>query len=379
MQVNRLARSVAHRAADEIARRVAWRMDQPPVKPRQVIVDLTDRCFFRCPTCDKWRARRTSPELTAEAWERVLAALHAWLGPFHLSISGGEPLVRRDVLDIIAAASALGCTTNLMTNGWLVDDGMARSLVRAGLDNLTLSLNGLRPETHDATRGVEGSHARIVAAIAHFNQARRDLAPNGRRQPPTLSLNVIVAGRNAAELPDLVRWARNAGIDAVGLQPLVDASNYQPYRQRFRNFAPDWPAHSALWPCEPDEMDAAIAGLIDLKAAGYPVLNPPGQLARMRRYFTDPTRRPGGRCYVGLDNLLIDPYGDARLCYTMDVVGNVLRRSPRKLWRGAAAARVRRQIRSCSRGCQLLNCNYRPPLREQLTGLLHRLWSKSRS
>jgi MoaA/NifB/PqqE/SkfB family radical SAM enzyme len=361
---------ILHKFADDMIRRAAWRLDRPPVKPRQVIVDVTDQCFFRCPTCDKWRVRETPPELTTDDWRQALGVLRGWLGPFHLSISGGEPLLRDDILDLVALASGMDCTVNLMTNGWLVDGAMAEGLVRAGLGNLTLSLNGLRAETHDATRGVEGSHARVLTAIEHFNRARSAPAVDGRLQPPTLSLNVIVAGYNARELPDLVRWAREVGVDAMGLQPLVDASNYQPYSQRFRDFSADWTAHSALWSANPGTVGVVLDELTSMKGAGYPILNSARQLTLMKAYFANPTIRPAGRCYVGLNSFLIDPYGAVRLCYAMDAVGDIRLQAPRDIWGCEAAARVRVQIRACGMGCRLLNCNYQATPRERVMGWL---------
>jgi MoaA/NifB/PqqE/SkfB family radical SAM enzyme len=346
----------ARRRAGEVVRQAAWPLDAPPVRPRQVIVDLTDRCYFRCVSCDKWRTRATPPELATAGWRAALRALRAWLGPFHLSISGGEPLLRPDLLELIADASSLGCTINLMTNGWQVDAARARGLVAAGLTNLTLSLNGLRPETHDASRGMPGSHARIVAAVDHFNRAR------GARRLPTLSLNVIVAGYNARELPDLVRWAREAPVDAVGLQPLVDIANYQPYGDRRRapaqpELAP--PRDSPLWAAPDGELPAALDELIALKRAGYPILNTVPHLDLVRTYFTGQgTATARSRCYVGLNSFLIDPYGGVRLCYTLPAVGNILDESPGALWAGARARAVRRQVRACALGCRLLNCNY---------------------
>ena len=345
------------RVLDRGRRAAVWPLDRPPVKPRQVIVDVTDRCYFRCNTCDKWRVKETPPELAAAQWQSALAALHDWLGPFHLSISGGEPLLRPDVFDLISQVATYGGSSNLMTNGWQVDAEMAQRLVRAGLSNLTLSLNGHRPETHDRTRGMPGSHARIMAAVAHFNEARRR-APHR----PTLSLNVIVAGYNAAELPDLVRWARDAGIDAVGLQPLADVTSYQPYAtlgpdEQFRS-VPIPVTHELYDNGHGGAVEQALDELIALKQEGFPILNPVSQLQLMHFYFRNDPRLAERRCYVGLNNFLIDPYGAVRLCYTMQPVGDILRQAPRAIWEGERAQAVRRQIRSCEAGCRLLNCNY---------------------
>lgn len=340
-------------------RRAVWPLDQPPVKPRQVIIDITDRCYFRCITCDKWRLKKTPPEMETVTWLAVMDRLHAWLGPFHLSISGGEPLLRHDVFDLIARVHAYGGTINLMTNGWQVDAATAEKLVAAGLTNLTLSLNGLRAETHDRTRGVPGSHARVLAAADHFNRVRQQAS---RTPAPTLSLNVIVAGYNARELPDLVRWAQDAGIDAVGLQPLADVTSYQPYAalepdDQFRQ-VPIPVSHTLYQDGDGQGMEQALDELIALKEQGYPILNPVRQLDLMRLYFRSDPRLAQTRCYVGLNNFLIDPYGSVRLCYTMQPVGDIRTERPQAIWEGERAAAVRQQVRACEAGCRLLNCNY---------------------
>jgi MoaA/NifB/PqqE/SkfB family radical SAM enzyme len=346
-------------------------MARPLVGPKQVIIDMTDRCFFRCPTCDKWRVKEVPLEMSLVEWQTALGAIYDWLGPFHLSISGGEPLMRPDVVALIAWANQRQISTNLMTNGWLVDEAMAAALVGAGLGNLTLSLNGLRPETHDASRGVNGSHTRIVAAVDYYQAACRR-----RGHPGTLSFNVIVAGFNAAELPDLVRWAAQTGIDAVALQPLVHVSSYQPYSQPFQDYRPDWTADDPLWNGDGAALEMALTDLIALKQAGYPILNSVRQLALMQVHFRQPTAVPATNCHVGVNTFLIDPYGKVRLCYTMDAVGDIKETAPEAIWHSPAAAKVRARIRGCGLGCRLLNCNYQPSLSERGAQMLA-AWGRS--
>lgn len=359
-----IARSL--RVLNEDSRRqLSWHMDRPLVAPKQVIIDMTDRCFFRCPTCDKWRVKEVPPELTLTEWQAALGAIYDWMGPFHLSISGGEPLMRPEVIDLIAWASQRHISTNLMTNGWLVDEAMAAALVAAGLGNLTLSLNGRSPQTHDDSRGMKGSHARIVAAIGYYQAARRRAGHTG-----TLSFNVIVAGFNAAELPDLVRWAADLELDAVALQPLVHVSSYQPYSQPFQTYRPDWTADDPLWNGAGTVLDQVLDELIGLKQAGYPILNSTRQLRLMQSHFRQPTAVPATNCYVGVNTFLIDPYGKVRLCYTMGVVGDVKAQSPQAIWHSPEAAVVRQQIRGCGQSCRLLNCNYQPSFSERGTQFL---------
>jgi len=248
-----------------------------------------------------------------------------------------------------------------MSNAWALDRPMAEMLVAAGLSNLTLSLNGMRPETHDMTRGVPGSHARVVAAVDHFNRGRR-----GRMSLISLSLNVIVADFNAAELPELVRWAQQVGIDAVGFQPVMDISNYQPY-SAIRAEKLDWP-DARSQPGHPAKasgpmtfgttaMAPVLEELIALKTAGYPILNSATQLRMVQRYFAQDGRLPAGRCRVGINNFLIDPHGEVRLCYLQPPIGELCCSSPREIWLNDRAAAARRAIGRCRRECRLLNCN----------------------
>jgi MoaA/NifB/PqqE/SkfB family radical SAM enzyme len=355
-------------SSSHLVRWLAWQADRPRVIPRQVIVDITDRCFFRCLTCDKWKSQATPFELTTAEWLDTLQRLLEWLGPYHLSLSGGEPLGRRDIFQIIAWANEHDVSTNLMTNGWLVDARTARELVEAGLTNLTFSLNAFDPATHDRTRGMPGSHARIVAGIGHVQQARA--APGAHT---TISLNTIVCGATAADLPRLVSWAREIGLDAVGLQPLVDVSAYQPYQAPQVTYRPDWTATADLWNGDPQQIEAAIEQLIALKQQGYPILGTVRQLRLMGAYLHDPTKVPPTRCYVGINNFLIDPYGDVRLCYSMEPIGNIRTERPEVLWSSALAAHIRGDIRACQLGCRLLNCNYQPSAAERARALGQRL------
>ncbi len=353
--------------------------------PRRVLIDVTDRCFFRCVTCDKWQSRPGLNEMHTTEWLDALRRVFDWVGAYHLSISGGEPLWRDDVCQIIAFARDHGLTTSMMTNGWLVDAQVARELLDAGLDNLTFSLNAFDPETHDRTRGVSGSHARVVAGIGHVQRARADAAAR-----VTISLSTIIAGATATGLPDLVRWASQTGLDAVGVQPLMDVSLYRPYGERAQDstarelhepgcaefYRSDRVALDELWSGDPQQIATAIEELIALKKRGYPVLNTVQQLRLIGAYLRDPASASTVHCHAGVDDLLIDPYGDVRLCYRMEPIGNILAEPPAALWSSDAAGRARAKISACRMGCALLNCTYRPPIAERVSALWQRLATK---
>jgi radical SAM protein with 4Fe4S-binding SPASM domain len=83
-------------------------------------------------------------------------------------LSGGEPLMRPDILDLAAYGQALGLRMLLSTNGTLVDAGLARAMRKSGLARVSLSLDGPDAASHDSFRGLDGAFEGLRKAAAHF-------------------------------------------------------------------------------------------------------------------------------------------------------------------------------------------------------------------
>lgn len=168
---------------------------------RKLRLSLTDRCNFRCPYCmpvePDFMAK--SQQLTRPELRRLLRLFVADLGITQLRLTGGEPLLRRDLEAIIAECGglrALGLQRiSLTSNGALLAD-RAAGLKAAGLDDLNVSLDGLSPETFAALSG-----GRAVQPVLDGIEA-------ATRAGLSLKLNaVMVRGVNDHELPTLVQWA----------------------------------------------------------------------------------------------------------------------------------------------------------------------------
>src|SRR5215813_1298256 len=127
-------RYVSEYLLDEFAG--AYDRNYLPAKPLDVICEISYLCNLACPTCFRWTSKPDEHELTSEEWKGVLAKLQAWLGTFNLTFTGGEPFLRRDLLDIIKFASKIGLVTTVVSNGSLIDKALARQIVASGLDGL---------------------------------------------------------------------------------------------------------------------------------------------------------------------------------------------------------------------------------------------------
>jgi GTP 3',8-cyclase len=168
-------------------------------------LSLTDRCNFRCSYC-----ATAGPERHEDPLERAeiarLARVLAMLGIRRVRLTGGEPTLRRDLLDIVRDVRATPGIEEiaLTSNGHLLCD-LAEPLREAGVSRLNISLDTLDPEKLHRIAGRQATLERILAGIRAATGAGF----------ASVKLNVVVVrGENDAELGDLVRFAWRAGATA---------------------------------------------------------------------------------------------------------------------------------------------------------------------
>jgi cyclic pyranopterin phosphate synthase len=169
-------------------------------------VSLTDRCNFRCFYCLPHGEPPAAPKeqmLTYEEIEYVVR-LFVSLGIEKVRLTGGEPMMRRDIETLIGKLAALKPQLKdlaLTTNGYFLP-GRAEGLKDAGLDRITISLDSLKRETFKRMTGVDVLE-RVLEGIEAARKA--GLAP--------IKVNaVVVRGHNEEEVVDFARFARSTGV-----------------------------------------------------------------------------------------------------------------------------------------------------------------------
>ncbi len=146
-------------------------------QPFSVLIQVSNRCNMRCSFCQFWsNGVRPELELTLADFERLEAELFD-IGRFVISIEGGEPFVRPDIVDIVRILSRRHAAV-LYTNGWYITEEVAAELFTTGLSQVGVSIDFPDAARHDKKRGLVGGWERAWRAVEWL----RDAAPHGGRQ-----------------------------------------------------------------------------------------------------------------------------------------------------------------------------------------------------
>ena len=210
-------------------------------RPYALLAEITYRCPLHCPYCSNPIAVRnrnleggapatpgktgsqelappSNDELSTDEWKRVIREAAA-LGVLQIGFSGGEPLARPDLPDLVRAAREAKLYTNLITSAIGLDDDRLRALRDAGLDSVQLSFQSDNADLADE----------IAGARAH--QRKLDAAAKIRAAGIPLSLNFVIHRRNIDRLPQMIELAESLHTERVEL------ANVQFYGWAFLNRA----------------------------------------------------------------------------------------------------------------------------------------------
>ncbi|MFJ1655107.1 pyrroloquinoline quinone biosynthesis protein PqqE [Streptomyces sp. NPDC088337] len=196
--------------------------------PYGLLAELTYRCPLACPYCSNpLNLGDHRDELATEEWQRVLAEA-ADLGVLQCHLSGGEPLLRRDLVEIVAVAHDLGLYTNLITSAVGFSRPRAERLRAAGLDHVQISIQADEPAVSDR--------------IAGFPSFRRKIEAMGlvKELGWPLTVNVVLHRYNIDRVAEVLGLAEEAGADRVEL------ANTQYYGWAWRNRAALLPSRAQL-------------------------------------------------------------------------------------------------------------------------------------
>lgn len=192
--------SIAEIVQTEAETRAAAR----PAPPLAMLMELTHRCPLKCPYCSNPLALdRARDELDTATWKRVISEAAA-LGALQAHFSGGEPMVRDDLPELVRHARAEGLYTNLITSAVLLNEARMAVLAEAGLDHVQISFQGAESSVADHVAGFRNAHLKKLAA-----------AKLVRKAGLALTVNAVMHRQNLHQLPAMLDLAIAAGAQRI--------------------------------------------------------------------------------------------------------------------------------------------------------------------
>ncbi len=174
-----------------------------------LIFEVTQRCNLKCRFCyNIWHKHPETvhEDLNPKETREMLAKLLKETKPSLFTISGGEPTLRPDLVDISLQAALSGAQLNIITNGQALDKKLAKTLVRAGISLFEIQLLSDRPDEHEYLQGCSGSFEKSVRGIEAVLSTKAKIV-----------VALIVTKINLARLWETLEFARSLGTHGVML------------------------------------------------------------------------------------------------------------------------------------------------------------------
>ncbi len=281
--------------------------------PLALIAEITHRCPLHCVYCSNpMQLAGTKAELSTEEWVTVFQQAGK-LGMLHAHFTGGEPLARSDLTELIFAARAAGLYTNLITSGVGLNEARLQALVGAGLDHIQISFQDSREEAANW----------IAGAKAHAHKI--ELSSAIRRHKIAFTVNLVVHRQNLDHLEEMIAFIERLSPERV------EIAHAQYYGWALANRAALLPTHAQL------EKAVAIVAEAENRCAGR---------IRIDSVVPDYYAKYPKACMGGWGRrlMLINPAGKVLPCHAAEVLPglsfeNVREKRLEWIWRESSSFR----------------------------------------
>nr|XP_061804831.1 adoMet-dependent heme synthase-like [Nerophis lumbriciformis] len=281
-------------------------MSDTTFRPSLISWNLTQSCNLRCPHCYMSAGKKAERELSTDECLTLLPEMQT-LGTEMIILTGGEPLLRKDIFDIASASSELGMWTVMGTNGVLLNDRVAQKMVECGIQGVAISLDSIDPAKHNSFRGGPNAWEHSVRALEVAKAHGLEVL-----------VQTTVMDFNRDEIPELIEFTRQKGAWSFNLYFLVQTGRGQEMND-----------------LGAADTEALLGQLVDTQEDFKPMLVRSKCAPHFKRlaYERGKGGHESGGCMAGTEYCRITPEGEVTPCPYMDVsAGNVLQQSFSEIW-----------------------------------------------
>jgi MoaA/NifB/PqqE/SkfB family radical SAM enzyme len=253
-------------------------------RPISVQFEVTLRCNARCNFCDYWKTEAAAKEHELKSF----ADAARFFNPMLVTFTGGEPTLRRDLEDVVAAVNGAIRVKyiSMITHGGMLTPERARSLWDAGINQFNISLDYLDGR-HDVARGIPGLTAKLMRVVPALREQGID----------NIRFNTVIKDDNLDQILPIVARAQEVGA-GVNFSVYTDSKNGN--------------AAHLLKGEQMRELDAVIAELLAFKRRKRGVIvNSDHYLENIPRYARREMTEP---CHAGIRTIHLSPTGHVKRC-----------------------------------------------------------------
>jgi len=309
--------------------------------PRLLILDITHSCNLHCQICDIWKTAEAERDIGISYIKKILFQAKE-LNVKEIALSGGEPLLRKDIFEIFDYARSLEITNlGVLTNGILVKenlDSLKPYLVDKTI-SLVISLDSLQQDLHNQIRNSSLAWQETVEALKRLSAMKKI--------NPEVNFNVIsiILNQNLEELPELAEFVKALGANSLQFQALLPNN----LRMAERKHSPFWVREERL-----RALDESIDKLIRLKNENPQFIkNSIGNLLLVKKYYRGTLTHNDVKCLSADKTVLASNQGTYTTCFRS--YGDTRTQELKKVLHSKNITQARRGVRNCSWPC-LLPC-----------------------
>ncbi|MFW6117561.1 MAG: radical SAM protein, partial [Thermoproteota archaeon] len=300
--------------------------------PLVVSWNVTTKCNLKCPHCYiNATDQKTPNELTKDAAKMLIHQIAEVSKPL-LILSGGEPLLREDIFELIQYGSERGLKMGMGSNGMLIDAEVARKLKKAGMYTVAISLDSTIPEQHDKFRGVKGCWEKAVNAMKEL-----------KKNDILVQVNTTVTQKNYDQIDNIISLAERLGAENFHLFFLVPTGR-----------------GSGIDDISPTMYEEMIRHVLTENATRKLKVKPscaPQFMRIAQQVGVDTTRWIRG-CIAGLYYCRIYPTGEVTPCPYLPIpLGNIRERSFKDIWFNSEVLKALRDFDRLKGKCGI--CEYK--------------------
>ena len=311
-----------------------------PVYPSPIVAHLgiTQACNMRCQYCSIRQSYNTYDNihgLSSDDWKKIIKKLSE-LGVFQIGFTGGEPTLRKDLVELAEYVTQLNCTFNLTTNCWNVSEQLIMDLKNAGMRQCQVSLDSHIPEINDLLRN-KGSFDRVIKTVKLMQ--KHDII---------VGIDCVVSNNNIDSIPGFIKWLTEMNVPFI---TLIKIKQGDLPLEKFKALLPEYIKYSKLLEELSNRKNENPCATIDC-----------GSVSNLQYFVRDDEldSLPVAGCPVGHTLLSISPNGDMYPCVALSQsefkIGNALTDDLTEVWNNNPKLQKLRLVKKSVKGkCQ--NCD----------------------